>query len=744
MTTVHALARGVFVNAANAPATVNPVTGIIRGYVAIWGSPDQRDAYFTWFDRANPPHMALDFLPVPLCLEHGEGDAGKGIIGAVNKVWFDDTGIAFEGTLTRAHPLFNDIVGKIVEGLYKTSSGSIGHLVEFDEQGRFVKWPLGELSLTEFPAEDRMPSVTLIRSMPPSYESTGESSEGTTARTEQQSRSIDSHRTTHMSLAELVQSGNATPEQLIQALLEEPGMTPEMIMQACNAAQPPSSMSTGPATPAMGIQPNAPAVPSAQPSNQDVLAQIAALLNGRSAPQTPAPQPPASLTPQAITEALRNAFANPPQQPTHDPIRRGGQGSAPVNVEVVDPYAHLTPEQMALGYELVQAVRGASNRDLSDNFKKALAYKAMRLKETGDRAMNDYAVVRSLPYKRADEVMQTAPGGTRDEWIKDYNGTSLWENLRAAVKLIDLMKSKGMDEGEIPQGFTGETMPLEGADPTWYNAPEATDVNAASGNATPTFSTSKYGTGEKTISVGKLSAAIPFSREWQEDSLIAALPEIQRKLRVSGAEQLETLLLLGDTATGANTNINLIDGTPAAVPAKPAYTVMNGLFKLPLVTYTAGTLDCLNTMSETLFLQILAMMPSKARNKEKLLYVIDQDSMLVALNMPSVKTKDVNSAATIENGVLTRMWGIDLHGLDLLTLANAAGKISATGSNNVKGRGLLIRPDQWVWRWKRRMQTDVAYVGFSDSYMVTAHMRLGLAYRDTDAAKAFVNLKATL
>lgn len=742
-----------------APSAAPTVTaaGIIRGYVAIWGSPEHRDAYNTWFDRANPPSMALDFLPVPLCLEHGEGEAGKDIIGSVNKVWFDQTGIAFEGRVDRAYPLFGAVIDKIQRALYKTSSGSVPHLVEFDDDGRFVKWPLAELSLTEYPAEDMMPSVTLIRShFGESYESSAEGAGGSTGEREQARSTTDSHRTMTMpTLAELVQSGNATPEQLIEALLQEPGMTPEKLMQAIGAGNPPSAMSE-PSAPAQapaaaGIQPNAPAIPApAQPSNNDVLAQIQALLAGRSAPQTPAPAPTA-LTAQALTEVLRAAF-NPPaaQPPTtatpNNPIRSGGQTPGYVNVQVTDPYAHLTPEVMALGYELADAVRGHHKIDLqlSDAYKRAMAEKAMRAKDQGSKAMNDWTVTRSLPWKRADEVMQTAPSGTPDEWVKDYNGTSLWESLRADVKLIDLMKKKGMDEGEIPQGFKGETIPLEGTDPTWYNAPEATDLNAASGMITPTFSSSKYGTGEKSVSVGKLSAAITFSREWQEDNLIAALPEIQRKIRVTGAEQLETILLLGDTATGANVNINLIDSTPAAQPAKPAYTVLNGLFKLPLVTYTNGTLDCLNTMSETLFLQILALMPAKSRNKEKLLYVIDSDSMLVALNIPSVKTKDVNSAATVENGVITRMWGVDLHELPLLTLANTAGKISNTGSNNVRGRGLLIRPDQWVWRWKRRMMTDVVYQGFGDAYLVTAHMRFGVAYRDTDAAKAFVNMKATL
>ena len=58
--------------------------GIIRGYGFIWGSPEHRDSYQTWFDKEAPPEAGLDFVPKMLMYEHGfDGGIKKDIIGRV-------------------------------------------------------------------------------------------------------------------------------------------------------------------------------------------------------------------------------------------------------------------------------------------------------------------------------------------------------------------------------------------------------------------------------------------------------------------------------------------------------------------------------------------------------------------------------------------------------------------------------------------------------------------------------------
>jgi hypothetical protein len=139
----------------------------IEGVLALWGSPSQRDCYGTYFDRDKMPDMDLDFLPIPLRYAHGQDDSvGKAPIGKIVKVWLDDAGIKFRAILDKAHAAYSRIASEIREGKLATSSGTQEYLADFDDNGRFVSWPVGEVSLTDKPCEPRMPAVATVRSMP--------------------------------------------------------------------------------------------------------------------------------------------------------------------------------------------------------------------------------------------------------------------------------------------------------------------------------------------------------------------------------------------------------------------------------------------------------------------------------------------------------------------------------------------------------------------------------------------------
>jgi hypothetical protein len=373
-----------------------------------------------------------------------------------------------------------------------------------------------------------------------------------------------------------------------------------------------------------------------------------------------------------------------------------------------------------------------------------------------------YAVIRSFPaegraMRRANEVSQMdinyirsgeiMNGGSTQgaEWIDEVQGTTLWEFIRQETPIYDAMLAKGMDEQELPQGFNSETIPLEGADPSWYVAAGAANVDANSGNATPTYASSKFGTGEANVTVAKLSTALFFQRELEEDSIINIVQEANRKIRISATEQIEFILILGDTATTINTNINLRDGTPATAPTKPSYTLLNGLFKLPLITNTANARDVGAAFNDVDFLQTLALLPGKYRNaREKLLWIMDSDSALAAANITVFKTRDVYSKATLEEGNLMSIIKIDVMESGQIGLANTSGFVSATPGNNTTGRIGLVRPDQWASRWKRRIQTDVFYDSYADVTRITAHLRWGLAFRDNEASALMYNVPVTL
>jgi hypothetical protein len=129
-------------------------------------------------------------------------------------------------------------------------------------------------------------------------------------------------------------------------------------------------------------------------------------------------------------------------------------------------------------------------------------------------------------------------------------------------------------------------MPVEGADPTFYNTSEQPNVTGTA------VTTSKAATAKVTLSAAKFSASVYLSGELDDDAKIAGgiQPYVQAKLGNAFAELIDKALINGDTATGANVNVNLIDGTPTA---GTYYLGFDGLvakvFAGSSMTYDAGT-----------------------------------------------------------------------------------------------------------------------------------------------------------
>jgi hypothetical protein len=107
----------------------------------------------------------------------------------------------------------------------------------------------------------------------------------------------------------------------------------------------------------------------------------------------------------------------------------------------------------------------------------------------------------------------------------------------------------------------------------------------------------------------------------------------------------------------------------------------------------------------------------------------------------------VNSAATVENGFVSKVWGVPVipswqyHRASAKRMANSAGKIDAdTDSNNTLGSFVCVRWDQWKQAYKRRMTLETTRLASSDSWEIVAHMRIGLAYRDGEASAITYNV----
>lgn len=427
-------------------------------------------------------------------------------------------------------------------------------------------------------------------------------------------------------------------------------------------------------------------------------------------------------------------------------------GQAPVQTKFADTrkFDNLDPGDNALLVEVLTAGKasGQSKQGASPAAVKALALKLEGAKEevyqVAKNAMKAEFAEKGL---KADELNYSTQAGYGDEWVGVAYSTRLWEAVRQNTFVAQRLMANAI---EVPQGFESISLPLEGADMTFYKVAQATSNNATTGIPDATVTASKTATGNKTLSLAKMGARGVWSGEMEEDSLIPFVANLRRQLELGASEQLEHAIIDGDTATGATTNINDIAGTPAGTEV---FLLVNGFRKSPLVTTTANSRSG-GTLAIEDFLETVKLMGLAGKNaidKSKVSFILDLWTHWKSLELAEIKTRDVFVAPTIENGVLKNVYGYDVYASAFMHYANqdatyglkanTAGKVDLdTASNNSTGSILAVRWDQWQFGMKRRMTIETQRIPQADATQIVALMRFGLTQRDTEASAISYNL----
>ena len=398
-------------------------------------------------------------------------------------------------------------------------------------------------------------------------------------------------------------------------------------------------------------------------------------------------------------------------------------------------YDNLTPEDQAVMVGVLQSAKqgGTSRNGASNSALKALAVKLnedkSRVGEMGRQAMKAAGM-------KADEIQQQDLTSYGDEWVGVAYSQALWEAIRAGTFVAANMPSI-----EVPAGHESITIPLESGDPTFYKVAEAT-ATQTSGWPNTTITSSQMGTAKKSLTLAKMGARVLWSGELEEDSLIPFVAQLRAQLEKAGAEQLEHAIVDGDTATAASTNINDI-GNTAAQGGTELHLLFNGFRKSALVTTTANSRSG-GALTPEDFLETLKLMGAagvNAYDMTKVAFIVDPNVYWKALELPEVKTRDVFAIPTIENGVLTGIYGYKLHRSHFMHFksavrkANTSGKVDQTTvGNNTTGSILAVRWDQWLMGYRRRMTMETTRIARADVTEIVALARLGLAQRDTEAS----------
>lgn len=693
-----------------------------------WGGPNNgRDVDGEYFSAQTK--LYLDKYPtVPAVYYHGYDENGvpasePQIIGKTTGYEVRDNGVWFRVTLDKANDYARRVWEAAKNGIARASSGSIAHLRRVARDGHITHWPVAELSIFDA-VGNRQPANQYAVAMP-----------------------------------------------VMKAVYAAAGITLPDDIEGEDAAQPEAG--------ATGEQQSAPAVKADDTPHVETTTDSTPM-EGR------------DMTEQEMQEAIAKAIKADREQ------REAEAAAKAAEQKRIDEAVAAKAQEMQAQIDAAKAEAAAANRlpggmtgapavtqygDIAkfDNAEIAdlavlaaigkaakmagktegpslelLKALAVRLGESEEGKAAEYGAAKAAlkmaqakvhggAAVKANELNYSTYSSYGDEWIGVTYSNALWDKIRLATPIVGRIPTV-----TVPQGSESVVIPLLGSSPTFYKVAQATAQDANPGRTTATYTTSKLATGQQSLTVSKLGAAVNWASELDEDSFVPWVQELRRDLTNEAAEILEHIVIDGDTVTTATTNINDIGGTPGGTEA---FLVANGFRKLALVTNTANSRSA-GTLAVEDYLETLKLMGMAGKNaadRMAVSFITDMHTAWKSLELTEVKTRDVFSAPTIENGVLVGIYGRDviaspnMHRANLDSTyglkANSAGKTDLdTASNNTTGSILAVRWDQWRFGYKRMMNFEIQREPLSDSTLIVVNMRVGLIYRDTEASAISYNV----
>jgi hypothetical protein len=403
-------------------------------------------------------------------------------------------------------------------------------------------------------------------------------------------------------------------------------------------------------------------------------------------------------------------------------------------------FDNLSAGDLALGIDVLKSV----GKSAPAGAVKSLALKLISENgKTEERDQDLRYIKAAMPAEMKDEKYLKAAGdlnasvtntGFGPEWVGTAYSAELWRSIRHDGGIVGKIPSV-----VIPDGFASQYFPLEDADPTWYHVAENLTNGTTLGSPVATITSSQVATGQKNLAVNKAGARVTYSGELTEDSIVSFAPQLRAQLVVSGAEMMEHVVIDGDTTVTASANINAFDSDPDDAVI---YGLLDGFRHLALIT-TATNSRAGGSLSIEDYIETLRLMGTAGlggSDPSKVSFIVDANVHWSNMKLPEVATRDVYSAATIENGFLMRAYGVEIlpswqmHKNSAGRKTNSAGKIVTSEATNLYGAILAVRWDQWKMGYKRRMTIESTRFANSDSYEIVALTRFGLAYRDGEAA----------
>ncbi|HLY28415.1 MAG TPA: HK97 family phage prohead protease, partial [Aggregatilineales bacterium] len=516
--------------------------GRIGGYLVVFGSSQQRDLQGEYFTPQTD--FALDWSDKrPVLYHHGlDAKAATALVGTLDTLHADDVGLWAEAQLNKRSAFVKKIEELIAAGALSWSSGSLGHLVRKERDGRITRWPLIEGSLTPTPAEPRLTHVTHL-----------------------------------------------TPAKAIEAAYKSLGLSTDFLLD-----EPDTPLSPGPFPPVhvgkWGAKSGSP-MDSPSPAlweretggevnpvpqslvhlNRSEANEDIPMTDGATIPSTglasPAIDPGAIQA--AVSAALAEAFSNSPRSTGEGTVLRASKtlpspqsAHSPHVTVIVDGksprismmkdqrFEDWTAADMAFFHTMMsdlnarqplgsKSVNRIAQRFLSEvhadpdhRFEREMAHKAHR--EIAAKRLSEAEaelILAVLPYKsveavwandyqaiKANELDTTTQAGYGQEYVPSIWRDTIWARIRIANAVAQNMVAVNMPTNPF-------YIALEQADPTIYYVGETTDAASLVYNASNAISLSKIASAKATLTAKKLAGRVGFSMELSEDALPFLVPQ---------------------------------------------------------------------------------------------------------------------------------------------------------------------------------------------------------------------------
>lgn len=384
------------------------------------------------------------------------------------------------------------------------------------------------------------------------------------------------------------------------------------------------------------------------------------------------------------------------------------------SIQVLSPFDRLNALDMLHGYLLLRSTKAFHG--VSERFASALAHKLTRERMTA---------------LKADELSRSTLTGYGDEWVPELWSAQIWNRAREDNVILPLFNAIEMPSNPF-------TLPTEGADPSVYYVPETADEAQLALGSTNPIPDSRIGSGRVQLTAKKLALRVGFSAELVEDAIVPVLALYRQQAVQAILDSIDHVLLNGDIESGATGNINKSHAAPAATDR---YLAFDGLRKLPLVTNTANGVSA-GGVAPTLALLRQArftLLPRYAARPSDLAWIVDSATYARLLALAEYVTVDKGGpAATAITGQIGLLDGSPVLVSAEMPLATTTGKVGASG--NTTGTAVCVYRPGWTVGYRRRIAVNVDYLPYTDSYQLTATVRLAFTRFDTEVASALYNI----